>query len=478
MLAQRIRGDSIAYGASMLLVRVLAFASLAVFARILTPQHIGALNILVMAGLALVAVASMELPQALMRYCAGPREAARTAYYASAFWFVAISSIACALAVSLFSRPASRLLFADEQWSDEIAVYSLCIIANSMFMLLQSLCRSELRRAAFTASTITWAAGSFVFSVLLALASPRPLIGVIAGQALGAISGAAVAATFLGLPSIRDVSGEALRHLLRFSAPLVISVLSVLAATHTNRLLLARWGTLEDVAAFTVASQVANFAALTLIGIQSALGPLVLAHHASAETPRQVADLFGKFWIVTMTVCLLLGIAADPLVALLFPPSYRSSAAWIFPLSLATVLSQSYVFWPGFTVAKWTMGQMLVTVGAGIVAVGINVLAVLQWGVHGAVAGALAGSVVFLVSWILLSNACYRIPVSLLKMLAVSVCAAGMYAAVALHGTLGELTIIPAAKAVAATAVFILIAAATMTGSWRPIPPKDLRRGL
>lgn len=478
VLAQRIRGDSIAYGASMLLVRLLAFCTLAAFARLLTPEQLGAFNVLTMAGLALASVASMELGQALMRYCAGPGERARDAYYASAFWFVAATSAGCALAVIAFARPASRLLFADEQWSDATALYAVCIVANGVFLLLQSLCRSELRRGAFSAATITWAMASFLSSVAFALLSEVRLHAVILGQALGAFAGTVVALAHLGVPRPRAVEWRALRQLLQFSAPLVISVLSVLAATYANRFLLARWGSLEDVAAFTVAAQIANVATLALIGIQSALGPLVLAHHAAPETPRQVADLFGKFWVVTMGVCLLLGMAAEPLVSLLFPPGYRASAAWVFPLSFATILSQMYVFWPGFSIAKWTVGQMMVTVGSGLAGVAINVLAVMHWGVHGAVIGSVASSIVFLLSWVVLSNTCYRIPVAPVKTVVVGGAAVAAYLAGAVHGTVADLTITGALRAAAAAAGFVLVAVATTASSWRLPGQGFLGRGV
>lgn len=191
-----------------------------------------------------------------------------------------------------------------------------------------------------------------------------------------------------------------------------------------------------------------------------------LAHHGATDTPHQVAHLFDRFWGTTMTVCLLLGLAPEPFVVLLFPPTYAASAAWIFPLSVATVLSNVYIFWPGFTVNHWAMGPTTATMGSGAPGVGINVLAVMHWDAPGAVAGTLASSIVFLLSWILLSNRCYRIPVSLVKMAFVSTCAAAVYAFAALHGSIGTIGVLAATKAIAAIAVFVVIANVTMSASW------------
>ena len=474
-LADRIKGDSLAYGGSALLVRVLTFFSIVAFARILPAQQLGAFNVLTIAGLGLVSLASVEMAQGLLRYTSGGTPADRAGYYATAFWFTLLSCGWVATALALFSSTASLMLFGDARWSTEVALYALCVIANSVFLLLQSMCRALLRRDAYVAATVSWAVASFGLAILLAYAWQRPLMGVIAGQALGAAVGVAVALRYLGIPSIRDASSRALAEMLRFSLPLVVSGLSVLAATYANRLVLTRLGTLEDVAVYTISAQVANIASFTLLGIQSALGPLILAHHEAPETRRQVANLFGKFWVVSMAVCLLLGIGAAPLIALVFSPSYSRAAAWVFPLSVATTISQIYVFWPGFSVAKKSKMQMWVTVASGIAGVIVNILAVWFWGVKGAVIGMLVGTTLFLVSWAVLSNTCYRIPISLLRTFGVTLCAAAAYIWVG-HGALdSEMTLARVTKAAVAAAVFGIAGWLLMALDWRGLGARHLR---
>jgi len=235
---------------------------------------------------------------------------------------------------------------------------------------------------------------------------------VLAGLVAGAGIGLVFAMVRLRGAIEWKIDLEKLRRMLRFSLPLVPASLALLLSTYASRFILNDLLTLTDVGLFTWASQLASIPGLMLVGVQGAVTPLVIKHHAEPGTPVLLARgletvLAGGLW-----VCVALGLYTPELIRLLGYSQYAGAAPLVPILAPALLFVQVYVFAPGFMIAERTGLQLLISLlGAGA-AVAFNYVFVAQGGAVGAAFATLVSSTLFIGSWFWISQRFYPVPVN------------------------------------------------------------------
>jgi O-antigen/teichoic acid export membrane protein len=202
-----------------------------------------------------------------------------------------------------------------------------------------------------------------------------------------------------------------LGELLRFSLPLVPASVGLFLSVYVSRLILNGMASLDDVGVYTLAAQIGGIATLGIVGVQSAVTPLVMAHHQDPKTPAQLARLFEVFVGFGIVASLTLGLFAPEFIYFLGAPEYAVAGPLVLLLAPAALLSQMYFFAPGFAVAKRTTLQMWISLASGAIAVGANFWLISLWGIVGAAFATLASAAIFLLLWFVASQRLYQIPV-------------------------------------------------------------------
>ena len=156
------------------------------------------------------------------------------------------------------------------------------------------------------------------------------LAGVLLSQAL-----AGAAAAIAGLVLLRDswrfvIDRTDLRRMLAFSLPLIPASLSVFVTLYFSRVALRIFGDLDDVANYGMAARLAGFVGLLVIGMQSAVTPLVYNHYRDKETPGQLAHMFSGVIGVCIAVCVgLNAFAADMTASSPDASTSRPHRSWL-----------------------------------------------------------------------------------------------------------------------------------------------------
>ena len=178
---------SIVYGLTHTAARGTLLVSLLVLPAILAPADYGALALLTLAGNRAAVIVPLQVAQGLARfYGAAPSDAAKGEYASSAWWFTLASQLLFLAAGQAFAAWGTAALLGDQAYRSVFRIALLVMVLNSLFFFLQSQFRWAVRRGEFVTVTMIYSILTLALSIGLALASPDPLRGVVAGQAIGA----------------------------------------------------------------------------------------------------------------------------------------------------------------------------------------------------------------------------------------------------------------------------------------------------
>lgn len=284
------------------------------------------------------------------------------------------------------------------------------IAVNGIYYLLLNQFRWELRSKAYAVASLALAFATLVFAVIFCFWLGMGLEGVMLSQLLAVCCAVGLSWWLLRRSFAWSFDGRSLRRMLAFSSPLVPAGLAVFISLYVNRVALSHFASLDEVGLFGIASRLAGVAGLLMVGIQSALTPLVYQHFQEPETPARIARLFSWFLAVAMAASLGLTLAAEKLLLVFATSEYMAAASLVAYLAPALLLSQMYIFAPGIAIRKKTHWQLWVAVLAAGVSILGNWLLVPLWGSVGAAVATLFSALVFFFAWVGVSQRLYRIP--------------------------------------------------------------------
>ena len=428
-MKDKVLSHSLSYGAATIISRGTLLVALLVFPALLQPADYGALAMVLAIAALVNLIVPVEVTQGLARYY--PESApGDKKLYASAAWWFSLAMLGAFLTLGqLFADPLCRLILGSADYILPFRVGLLLMAGNTIFYTIQSQFRWEFRPSDYVVVSCVYSLLTLALSVLLAWLASPPLLGILAGQFIGA-----AIAIIVGMDRLRNsfmprLDWPKLGAMLRFSLPLVPASLALFLSVYASRLILNGMSSLADVGVYTFASQIAAIATLTVLGVQAALTPLIMAHYLEPETPSTVARLFEGFVATAWPLCLALGLFAPEAIALLGLDGYSWAGPLVMILAPALLMMQMYIFFPGFAIAKKTVWQMWVSIVGAIICVAANFLLIRFWGVAGAAAATLLAATVFLALWLSLSQRLYPVPVRWLRVAACSAVAASAGAA-------------------------------------------------
>lgn len=403
--------DTLIYGLASILSRGLAIFLLPIYTRVMSPADYGVYDLLVTLVALANLVVALEVSQGLARYWADTSEGvARIRFASTALLFtVVMYLLVCGLAL-LFAEPFTALLTGDVAYVHAFRLGLAFIALNGVYYLVLNQFRWELRSREFAVISLGYALLTLGFALLFCLVLELGLEGVLLAQIFATLICLLVALWQLrsSFQLLFDV--DALRTMLAFSLPLVPSGIAIFTSLYINRFALIQYGSIEEVGVYGLAARIAGLITLLILGVQTALTPLVYQHANEPETPGQIARLFSWFAAFALLGCLGLGLLAGELVQVFATHAYAGAAPLVVILAPAMLLSQMYVFAPGIGIRKKTLYQLGVTLLAAAVGVLVNWLLVPAFGMVGAAWATLLSSVVFLWGWFWVSQRLYPVP--------------------------------------------------------------------
>lgn len=410
-MIRQLAGHTAAYTFANLASRGTVMVWLLVLPSFMSAGDYGVLGLLLTTAALVNVLVPLEISQALARYYPTAEEHEKRGYVMTAWTFTLVMLSIAAAAALVFAGPASELLLGSERYLRVFRIAVGFFWLNTLFYLLQSQFRWEFNIRGYTAVTLVFALVTLAASILLAAFADNALAGVVAGQMLGAAVGVLLSLVALRRSFGFGIRGGRLKQMLRFSLPLVPASVALFLSTYASRFILSDVLDLREVGIFTWASQLATIPALLLLGVQGALTPLVMKHHAEPETKVVLARSFEAVVAIELVLCLGLGAFAPEFIAGLGYSDFVDAAPLVMILAPAFLMLQVYVFAPGFAIAERTNLQLLVSTVSAVSAVALNYWLISTLGLVGAAFATLGASALFVGSWFALSQRLYPIPV-------------------------------------------------------------------
>jgi O-antigen/teichoic acid export membrane protein len=317
-----------------------------IYARLLGAEDLGVFLIyLQVAGLA-VAFAGLGLGTAVTKLVAQLRVQDRTKLGESLSTVVTVtlvSSTMVAVAVFGLADALGRSVYGNGTLAVMIQIFSIFLILNVLSMVGSSILQGfqAIRRLAL------------VGIVLEAVGVPVAVVSLLAFGLLGAVFGGVLAA-FVGVALIFGSAvrlwrkerirvrisfhRDAARDLLLYSAPLLVSTLVLRMALLFQSSYLALALGFSEAGLFKVASTLYAVVLLIPSAISVPLLPLASELYATASPRRAKASLTSLIRMtsyVGVAFALAVGLAARPLVELLFGSQFRDVAPLVFVLAIA-----------------------------------------------------------------------------------------------------------------------------------------------
>jgi O-antigen/teichoic acid export membrane protein len=394
---RRLGKHSAVYGLGGIVSRVIAVFLLPVYTRYLEPGAFGAVGVLVALSAVLVTVLRAGISSAFFRFWFDAKEdAQRLLVLRTSFWFTMASATLGLAAGFLLGGPIADTLGLDDPWLVRAAFVG--IWAQMNFEQLTAVFRVEERSGLFVLASLANIAVTVLASVLLIVVYDQGARGLIIGNFTGTLS---VYLVLLGYRRAQlgfSFSRELLREMNRFGVPLVPASLALIAMNLGDRFFLNHFAGIDEVGRYEIGVRIASAMVLLITAFRTAWPAFAYSIDDDREAKRTYAYVLTYLVALASWLALALGLLSPWLVRLLATRAYYEGGRVVALLAFGGVAYAAYIVMAiGVGRAKRTQFNWVITGGAALVSVALNLLLVPDHGMMGsAIAAATAYTAMFL----------------------------------------------------------------------------------
>lgn len=385
---RRLAKDVAIYSFGDILVKASAFLTMPIYTRVFTPDDYGVWNyIATLVGL-VGGVVVLGGDSAYARYFfeMKTREERRTL---TSTWmgFLFIWSLAITAIALVYSKSIAVWSFGDDAHAILVAIALTGVPVSMVSSFCGQALRNDFRPGLFTTLNVLTAVSGIGLSLLAVLVYDLGILGVLAGSVVGTAMWLPVRLWLIRHYLGWSFSSDLLRKLLVYGVPLVPTTVAYWIFGASDRVVLGKLSTFEQVGLYGVAASVTSVLAF----VNSAIGQAWTPHAVNAfEADRESALLlFGRvaMYLVASFGFLCVGVSAfaPELLRMLATPSFYAAAHAIGPLSLGYLAyASTQVTGISISLAKRTEYFAVYAWCAAVLNLGLNFLVVPRWGMVGA----------------------------------------------------------------------------------------------
>jgi O-antigen/teichoic acid export membrane protein len=355
---KRLSGDFAVYGLGEIVIKAFSLISLPIYTRVFSPDQFGVLSYATTLGGLLSAVLVLGGDSAYARFFFEARTIERRQLITSTWigFLGAWSLVVCVLLLP-FAGSIAQFSFGDTTSTPLLVVVLLTGPVSLVNRMCSQVLRNEFRPAAYTILNIA-------ATVLLVGVAVTAVVGLKMGV-IGVLLGALVA-EFVMLPvrlwTARSMfsfqfSLAVLRELLAFGIPLVPTSLAYWVFLTSDRLILGKVSTLEQLGLYSVANSLVSLVAIAIAAFGQAWSPHAIRLYeeqrdeASAVYGRILTYILAGFGLLAVG----LTVFGPELLKILTGAKYQGAEAAIAPLAISMVaMASSQVTAGGITLSKRT----------------------------------------------------------------------------------------------------------------------------
>ncbi|MFD1551796.1 hypothetical protein DNU06_02140 [Putridiphycobacter roseus] len=358
----------------------------------------GVRDILMVFGLFVGNIFSLQLNQGLARYVGEPTldDNSKKLYASTAILSVVFLFTIFAILAFVFSTQLANLLSSNYPIGVRtFRIASGTIVLNNIFYFLNVYLR--FLRQSKTVSSLSFAHAItgiilmffFVFyfdlgvdSIFLPFLFTVPILIIIQLY-------------FLKDQLVLKFRFSVLKPLLKYSIPMLAGALSLVTMNFTDRIFINELLGADSLGIYSLGSQFSSIIGIIITGFGAAMGPIILEKHNRAKTRQELEQFFVLFIGIGTIGALLLSLFSPEIVHLFTSQNFRS-AYTVMPMLFFTVLFTGLqMFSIGLIIQMKTKTIALLMLIFAILNLGLNYYFVPKWGIIGAASSTLIATALY-----------------------------------------------------------------------------------
>ena len=450
-LLKKIGWNTLIYGLSGVLQRVISIFLIPVYTHYLSPQDYGTIELLDLTSYIVAMVVGIGLGSAVLRfYCSYTDKAEQNEVISTAVAFLLPASFATFLLLHAMSGLVSRLVFGQEGYRYFVSLVFLALMFSIICGVLMSYIRAKQQAVLYAGFSVLQLGLGLSLNVYLIAGRRMGVLGALYG---GAITQAVMAAVLLFL-TIHEVrfhfSLQKLRDMLRFGLPLVPAGMSMFVLNFADRFFLRKYSNLGVVGTYALGYKMGMGLSTMLFAPFYLYWSSYLYEVARKENARELFARVQEYLAIGLIFGALgLSLFSQETVRALAPPAYWTAAGIVPIIALAYVFSGFYYYFQlGPVLTKKTKFRAYAATASALVNIALNFLLIRPYGAFGAAWATLLSFLLLAAFSYYFSQRLYRIPYDLAKFAKVAIIASLLFAcsrvvqthslmaSVALHATL------------------------------------------
>ncbi len=412
--------DAILYGITNSLAKSSSLVLLPLYTRYLSPGELGLLDLALISMAVLNLFMQAELNGAVKRYFYQFEEARRDTLVSTIYAAVLVLASAVALLALLAAGLAARMAWVDPRQATSLNLAVGIAFFGALTSLSSVQLRMERRVAAYSVTQLLNISLAGLLSILFLVRFGWGVPGVLLGQLVGAVVGAA-AATYCVRDRLRLVFvPDVLARSLRYSLPLMPAVGLGYVRRFGDRAVILLYLPLASLGVYAFGFKIALIPLLFIQAFQLSWSPLAMSLVGSPDQHDFYSRALRYYTFLLGAAAAAVASAAPEMLLLLGTEAYRGGLPLVGWIVGATVITGASTF---VTVGAMVAEKSSVhfsgeAIGAGST-LGLMLLLVPAMGLQGAAISVFAGTLIGSVAMYRLSQRVFRIPYPTVRILLV-----------------------------------------------------------
>lgn len=398
------------YTISNVFIRGINFFLLPLYTRLLTPRDYGIVDLITISSNLVNYLVTLEITQAVARFFPEMNEDEKKTYSFTSVIFV-ISTYSVFVFFALAFKNDIKNIFFDSSITDDLYYLSISYFSvNGIFILLQSQLRwgLQVKECNFVNSIV--AAITIFFTCLFVIYLKMGPNGVILGFILGNFVGIILSFYFLRNVLKVDYSIYILKKMLYFSLPLVPSSIGAFLSIYVDRIFIKEILSIHELGIYGIAYRFAAIANIIMIGLQSAVTPLIYNNYKKKEAAKEIAKSFYYICFVLLIIFQMMFIWIKEILLVFTTATYYDAWTSVLILTPALGISGLYVFAPGLGIAKKTKFIATISIFSCAINIILNYFLIPIYSINGAAIATLISMLFSTGAFFYLGNKFYYIP--------------------------------------------------------------------
>lgn len=344
-MKERFLKDLGIYGISTLLVRLINFLLIPVYARVLSQDEYGAMDLINTLTFVTGVFLFLEMYQAVSRYFAEASDDQRKKIVATGLAHYLILMLPLLGVVWLVKDHLAMWLIGRSDAGNMVLLAFGAAMAMAVFNYLQTVRRFALQSSAYALASIACVLTTVLASIVLVVYAKQGLSGVFLGQLVGAAMGLVVSMQGNYKAYRVSMDWKMWKELIRFSAPLTVSAVLLYLMNYIDRWLIRDQLGLAAVGIYAVVFRIAAVPMLVMNIVSNSLLPHIYREY---KDPQKVVEIGRLYYLIWSAGLLMVAWMAwlSPEIMLWMAGQAYNKYAYLFPVVLLSgfLLHYSYIF--------------------------------------------------------------------------------------------------------------------------------------